>query len=637
MPRMSALSSRPLLVFALVVAAGIGIWAVATILIQPNPVFVSERACSDESGFNCVTLNVPRDHFASESDTWEVTFAIQRALSGDSEGVIVYAVGGPGASGIAVADDYASYFDPDVPERYDLVFFDQRGIGRSQPFQCLEASLAWFTSPAIATGSEAEAEAFSDATEQYVTDCLDETGAPPEDVLLYATRQAVEDLEVFRQWHGAEQLIVIGESYGTQYGQGYAAAHPERVEALIIDGPIDLTLSGHDYYVEVTETGDEVLSLILDACSDDPACEADMGGRDALAVYDELAADLRDGPMTFDFVTAEGEAESRELTFNDLETVGSYLLSPQGDRMFLQRALAQASRGELLPLARILYAALAQDPETLEPIPDDTWSDALYYAVDCGDYAFGTGSAEERSDGYFAAGEAAGVSDMRLGTGYFIDYPCAYWPSHPPDERPPYLGDTEFPILILGATWDPYTPYPNAERLAANLGNSYAITQPGGPHVIGLRGEACPDDYLNAFLLEGTLPPEEYTECEFAGVDPYVPIPAADVDDYGTTLDALSAVDDEINYSTDFTYWGGVEPLTYGCLFGGTITYTSSDVGYDVALDSCAFSEGLALTGEATIDDEEGTFSLAAEADGGGALTYERDADGGQDASGDLP
>ncbi len=152
--------------------------------------------------------------------------------------------------------------------------------------------------------------------------------------------------------------------------------------------------------------------------------------------------------------------EERELTFNDLETVGSYLLTPQADRMLLQRALAQAGRGELLPLARILYSALAQDPETLEPIPDDTWSDALYYAVDCADYAFGTGSAEERSDAYFAAGEAAGVSEMRLGTGYFIDYPCAYWPAHPPDGRPPYLGDTEFPILILGATWDPVHAVP---------------------------------------------------------------------------------------------------------------------------------------------------------------------------------
>ncbi len=464
-----------------------------------------------------------------------------------------------------------------------------------------------------------------------------ESGVAAEDLPLYATAQAVEDLEVFRQWHGAEQLILIGESYGTQYVQAYAAAHPDRVQALIIDGPIDLTLNGTEYYLETTETADEVLSLILDACDEDPSCAADMGDEPALDAYDALAEELREGPMSFDFVTDGGEVEAREFTLNDLETAVSYVLTPSTDRMFLQRAIAQASRGELLPLARLLYSALAQDPETLEAIPDPTWSDALYFAVDCGDYAFGSGSAEERSDAYFAAGEAAGVPDMRLGGGYFLDLPCAYWPTHPADERPPYLGDTPYPVFVLAATWDPYTPYPNAQRLAANLGNAYAITQPGGPHVIGLRGEPCPDDILFAYLLDGELPASREIECEFIGVDPYVPVPAADVDDYGSTLEALSAVDDEINNSPDWWYWDGVEPLTFGCLHGGTITYQTSDVGYDVALDHCAFSEGLALTGDAIIDDAEGTFSLSAQTDAGSDVTYARDADGERTASGDLP
>jgi pimeloyl-ACP methyl ester carboxylesterase len=601
MPRMSGLFSRPLLIFGLVVAVGIGVWATATVLIEPDPTFVSEKRCAEDSGFNCVTIRVPRDHAAPEGETWEVTFAIQRALSGSSEGVIAYAVGGPGASGIAVADDYASYFDRAVPDRYDLVFFDQRGIGRSQPLQCPNATLTWNTTPESPTGSSTEAEAFGAATERYVADCVAETGVPAEDLPLYATAQAIEDLEVFRQWHGAEQLIVFGESYGTQYAQAYAAAHPDRVKGLIIDGPIDMTLSGTEYYLETAETADEVLALILDACDEDPACAEDMDGNDALDVYDALAAELRDGPMSFNFVTANGEEERREFTLNDLDTAVNYVLTPTTDRMFLQRGIAQAGRGEILPLARLLYAALAQDPETLDAVPDPTWSDAMYYAVDCGDYAFGSGSADERAEEYFAAGEAAGVADMRLGSGYFLDLPCAYWPTHPPDERPPYLGDTPFPVLILGATWDPYTPYPNAQRLADNLGNAYAITQLGGPHVIGLRGEPCPDDYLTAYLLDGELPASREIECDFIGVEPYVPIPAASVDDYGSTLEALSAVDDEINNSPDWWYWDGTAPLSVGCLYGGHVTY------------------------------------VATETAAGDELTYKRTANGERSATGDLP
>ncbi len=636
MPRMSALSSRPLLVFGLLVALGIGVWALATLLIERDPTFVRERGCPD-SGFSCVTLNVPRDHADAGGETWEVTFAIQRALSGTRDGVLVYATGGPGTSGIAVADDYTTYFDPEVPERYDIIFFDQRGIGLSQPLQCPAASLAWYTTPEIPTGTAAEAEAFRGATEAYVADCVAEAGVDPDDLDLYSTAQAVEDLEAFLGWHGAEEVVLFGESYGTQYVQAFAAAHPERVAALFIDGPVDLTVDGPDYYVESTEAAGAVLADVLDTCTAGPVCSSDVEGGDALDAYDRLAEALRDGPMSFDFVTASGDVERREFGLNDLEIAASSYLSPSTDRMFLQRAMAQASRGQLLPMARLLYGALGQDPETLKALIDPTWSDALYFAVDCGDYAFGSGTADQRADAYFAAGAAAGVDGMRLGSGYFLDLPCAYWPSHGPETRPAYLGDTPYPVFILGATWDPYTPYANAQRLAAHLDNSYLITQPGGPHVISYRGEACPDELLDAYLLSGTLPDSREVECEFIGVDPYVPIPAASVDDYPSTLDALGAVDDEIHTSPDWWYWDGQSPLTYGCHYGGTITYESNDVGYAVALDHCAFSEGLALTGDAIINDDEGTFSLTAQTDAGGELTYGRDAAGERTASGDLP
>jgi hypothetical protein len=95
-------------------------------------------------------------------------------------------------------------------------------------------------------------------------------------------------------------------------------------------------------------------------------------------------------------------------------------------------------------------------------------------------------------------------------------------------------------------------------------------------------------------------------------------------------------MDDEINLSPDYWDWDYVDPLTVGCLFGGTIEYRATDVGTDVRLEDCEFSHGLALTGEAEINDVKGTFKLTAEA-GGEALTYERTADGELSATGDLP
>lgn len=633
---MSALSSRPLLVFGLVVAVGIGVWAAASVLIKPNPVFVSERACGEDSAFSCVTINVPRDHFTAGAPTWEVSFAIQRALSGTREGVIVIATGGPGSSGIAAADDYTAYFDPEIPERYDIVFFDQRGIGRSRPLQCPEAAVAWYSSPIMATISRAEAEAYAGATESFVADCLAETGVDQADLPYFATEQATEDLEVFLDWMGADQIDLYGESYGTQYAQVFAAAHPERIHALLLDGSVDLTVDGTDYHVEATHAYADTLAMILDLCAEDPACQADFDGEDPLDSYDTLVSELRRGPMTYDFVTDEGEVETREFTWADLETAAADNVTPTYWRMLLQRALAQAARGELLPLARLDYLALGQNADTLTTIPDPTWSDALYYAVDCTDYAFGSGSAAERADEYLAAGEKAGVADLRLGSVYYGNLPCAYWPVHGPDERPAYLTRTPYPVFVLAATADPATPYAGSERIVSQLENPYFIVQPGGPHVIYLRGNPCPDDVIAGYLLEGTLPEPE-TTCDLPAVEPYVPIPAADVDDYDSTLDALSAVDDEINNNADFWGWDLSKPLMYGCQYGGTIEYRVSDEGYDVTLDGCAFSRGLGLTGEATINDVKVSFGLIAQTDVGSELTYERDGDGERTATGGLP
>ncbi|HEV7200373.1 MAG TPA: alpha/beta hydrolase [Candidatus Limnocylindria bacterium] len=632
---MSALSSRPLLVFGLVVVAGIGVWAAASVLIKPNPVFVSERACED-SAFSCVTINVPRDHFNPGGPTWEVSFAIQRALSGTRDGVIVIATGGPGSSGIAVADDYSAYFDAEIPERYDIVFFDQRGIGRSRPLQCPEAAVAWYSSPIMPTVSGADAEAYAGATESFVADCLEETGVDHADLPYFSTEQASEDLEVFLDWLGAEQIDLYGESYGTQYAQVFAAAHPERIQALLLDGSVDLTVDGTDYHVEATHAHADTLAMILDLCWQDSACQTDFGGEDPLDSYDALVSALQDGPMTYDFVTDEGVVETREFSWADLETAVADNVTPTYWRMLLQRALAQAARGELLPLARLDYLALGQNADTLTTIPDPTWSDALYYAVDCTDYAFGSGSAADRADEYLAAGEDAGVADLRLGSVYYGNLPCAYWPVHGPEERPAYLTDTSYPVFVLAATADPATPYAGSERIVAQLEDPYFIVQPGGPHVIYLRGNPCPDDVIAAFLLDGTLPERE-TTCDLPAVEPYVPIPAADVSDYDSTLDALSAVDDEINNNADFWDWDLTKPLTYGCQFGGTISYRVTDQGYEVTLDDCAFSRGLDLTGDAVINDAKFSFSLTAQTGDGSELTYERDGDGERTATGNLP
>ena len=596
---------------------------------------VHQTSCPD-SIFTCITIRVPRDHFAAPGGpTVDVTFALHRAKARTRKGVFVTVTGGPGTSGISAADSYTDLFDPGIVRDYDLVFFDQRGVGRSQPFQCPDATLAFYTSPNLPTLGQASAVAYAHDARTYAEDCVAESGIDPAMLPFLSTRQAVEDLDDFRVWLGADRLDLYGESYGTQYAQTYAAAHPAHLKSLMIDGPVDLTLTGPQYYVEDAHAFEDVLTFTLDRCTADADCRKDVVGRNGVAGYDRLAATLRSGPQPYTFIDGDGRAQQRTFGLGDLETAAAGYVYGEFDRMLFQRAIAWASRGQLLPLARLTYVSLGQDPETLAAIPDPTYSDAMYYGVECMDYDYRTGTPEQSALAYIAAGAAAHIPSVRVGSVFYGDMPCAYWPVHPASPaRPAYLTATPFPVFVLASTTDPATPYAGALRIFSHLTDGYLIVQPGGPHIIFGRGNACPDSDITAFLEDGVRPASRTGTCDFTGTDPYVRIPAARVTDYRDALAAMTAMDDEINDSADYWNWDGVDPLRYGCLFGGTIEYTAYKDGYRAALAGCAFTAGLPLTGTATIDTTRETFALKASGPSGTKLDYRRGATGKRSVSG---
>jgi len=259
---------------------------------------VVRQAPCPGSIFTCITIRVPRDQFAAPGGpTLDVTFALHKAKAKTRKGVFVTVTGGPGTSGIAAADGYTELFDPGIVRDYDIVFFDQRGIGQSVPFQCPNASLTWYTSPNLPTLGAASALAFAHDSKTYAAECIAESGIDPSLLPAFATSQAVEDLDDFRVWLGADKLDLYGESYGTQYAQTYAAAHPGHLHSLMLDGPVDLSLTGIEYYVEDSHAFEDVLTMTLDRCTADAACRKDVVGRNGLAGYDQLAAKLRNAPL----------------------------------------------------------------------------------------------------------------------------------------------------------------------------------------------------------------------------------------------------------------------------------------------------------------------------------------------------
>jgi pimeloyl-ACP methyl ester carboxylesterase len=581
--------------------------------------------CPD-SDFTCVTLTLPLDPSDPASPaTIDVVFAVLPA-TGERRGIFVTAVGGPGYSGLDAADSYSAAFDPAIFESFDIVFFDQRGIGASGGLYCTDAAVTYYQTD-VRTSTPEEEQATLDVNRTFAEDCIEEMGAPVETLGFYGTAQAVQDLEAFRQTFGDEKLWLYGESYGTQFVQTYAAVYPDHVAALILDGTVDLTLSGADFYKGQAQAFNDVLIDTLEACNEDELCAAEFGG-DALEFYDDFAAEIAASPVAVNFPLPSGEIVERPFTFADLEYVVASELYSEGSRLALMRALAAAYRGDMVPLTRLLYIDLVVDPTTLEPIPDPTYSDAAYYAVECNDYVYYGGTPDEEAAALMEAGNAVEADLPYFSSIFYGDLPCIYWPTDGEVERPAPLTAPGIPTMVLGATADVATPVQNGIDVFSRLEDGYLVTMQGGPHVIFGRGEDCPDDLVTAFLVEGTMPDQREITCEGQMYDDYVPLPPQDASAFADPLEAMISFDDELYYLPEYYYWDYETPTTIGCPFGGTLTIEATELGEQITLNGCAFSAGFALTGTGGYADyEAGLFTLEVTVSGlaEGTLSYVRD------------
>nr|WP_281372154.1 alpha/beta fold hydrolase [Modestobacter versicolor] len=541
---------------------------------------------------------------------------MQRA-TGERRGVFVVATGGPGASGIAEADLRVAGLPVEVTEHYDVVFFDQRGIGLSEPFRC-DRTLAADTSGTLDTSSTAaERDEFARESAQLARDCFAEAGVDPADAGRYATRQAAEDLEAFRDWIDADQLVLYGESYGTQLQQTYAAAHPDRVAALVLDGVVDLATDDMTFGLEAALAYSGVLGATLSSCDAQPTCARDAPGS-ALAQYDALAGQLAAAPQPYAFPLSDGRLDPRELTLEELEQAATWSMSDPWSRQQFQQAVNAAATGNLVPLARLASAAAAADPDTGAVANDPFFSDALYYAVQCADYdvvpAGSTGRAQ--LDVWLETGRAAGIDQARLDDVFYQDLPCLFWPeTGAAPITPPTPSDPPYPLLALTADSDPNTPTQQAERVVARtLGDAALVVQQGGPHVLYGRGEPCVDEAVEQLLSTGRLPGRR-TVCpgEVAGV--YGPNPPATAAGYADARGAVDAVLDATLGNVTYTWWDGARDLTIGCDAGGTATYALGGDDLRLTLAECAWTADVPVDGELTVaeggfGDARGSLSL---------------------------
>lgn len=593
--------------------------------IRPILEQLGGQACEEQPEMTCVTLTVPLNHFdPANTETIQVVFAVLPA-SGQRYGMYVQAFpGGPGGEGISSA--YTDYFDARILEHFDIVYFDQRGLGLSSPLDCPVANASGtpdFLTEYNKAGLEgldtpAEQQKAIDDARKFVDDCVAEIGIDPPKLVFYGTDQVAEDIEAFRRTIGDEKIWLYGISYGTAVAQTYAAAHLDQLAGLILDGTIDLTLSGEESAYSQEKGFDKVLVATLKACDDDPDCYDALGG-DALSFYDEFARQVSAKPLEYEFPLPDGTRVKRIFTFDQLEFVASYQMYSLGGRSLFLRALAAASQGDIIPMARLLYAQGKIDPATGAYLGDPTFSDTMFTSVHCTDNAYFSGAPEERIAKTIEAGQASNGTVPRLDGAIYTGITCALWPSAPkePVSVAPLVAPG-LPVLVLNATLDPATPFQEGKAVFERLDNGYHLYVEGGLHGIYGWGESCPDDYVTDFLVDGKLPSSREIVCNWdpAVIYSFVPFMPANVSDFSEPLDIFLSIIDELNRMPEYYYSNLDKEESFACPYGGAFTFGPADSGADYSYEKCAFTQGFEITGRGGYNFETSVVSFSAEITG---------------------
>lgn len=592
------------------------------------------ETCAENSDLTCVTIQVPLNHFDSENtETLDVVFGVAPA-TGERFGMFIQAFpGGPGGEGISTG--YLDYLSDEVLEHYDIVFYDQRGIGLSNALSCpttFEKDFKSYLQSDDVDGDEgldtpAEQQSAIENSRAYIKDCVAEIGIAPEKLAFFGTDQVAEDIETFREISGDEKIWLYGVSYGTSVAQTYAMAHPDRLAGLVLDGTINMTQTGEQSALTQEKAFDKVLLAILNECNQDPTCAKDMGG-DAVAVYDKLALAISKKPIQYKFPLPSGETVSGKFTFNQFEYTSAYQLYSFAGRMIYLKALADADKGNYIPLLRLMYKNTTIDPATYEYLGDPTFSDTMFLGVLCTDDSYFSGTQEERIAQTIEAGQASNGIIPRLDGSVYTGISCAFWPASPKEVvKREALVLEGVPTFVLNATLDPATPFEEGKFVADHLADGYHIYVEGGIHSIYGYGNDCPDQYITDFLVNGTLPTEREIICtdwETSLYSDYVPNLPVSISDFGNPLEMLRALDDNFYYLPEVYYGDWQELETIGCNYGGSYSFGTTNIGTEYKFNKCSMVKGLVLNGSGLLNFDTRIFTLTVEISGSkkGNLVY---------------
>jgi pimeloyl-ACP methyl ester carboxylesterase len=447
---------------------------------------------TDDSGkVETGTFSVPMDYNDPSKGKFDLYIARHLAMKPNERiGSLLVNPGGPGFGGSDFALFAEQNFGQDLLDHFDIVAWDPRGTGKSQPhIDCIDSDKYdhFFASGDITPDDSAERQQLIDLAKEFTDDCITKNAGFYQYV---GTNNSARDMDAIRAALGEPKISYLGFSYGSELGGTWATMFPTTVRAAVLDGAVDPAAGATESDLQQVKGFEDSLSTFLAACSGDTKCPFQNDDA-AAAAFDRLMKTLDDSPLPS---KDNRPAVSQEVAL----TAVAQAMYSQSTWPQLATALADAQKGNgsgLLDLYDAYY----------ERQPDGTYEDSLE--------AFQVISCMDTTERLTVAEEDATVSKFhavapRFSLSTVGDYSCTFFPPTT-DPRIPITGKGAGPIVVMGTTGDPATPLDGTRKMAAALEHGRLVVVVGNQHT-GYGVNACSSAAVEDYLVDpvGHLPTE---------------------------------------------------------------------------------------------------------------------------------
>jgi pimeloyl-ACP methyl ester carboxylesterase len=444
------------------------------------------------NNLQCTKAKAPLDW--SKPSDGSITLALirQPATSGHSLGSLLVNPGGPGASGYDFIKDSLDYAtSKKLQASYDIVGFDPRGVNHSTAVKCYTNPKALdsfiYDIPKAAPGSDAWIAAQEKSSKDFGADCLKYTGKLLGNV---DTVSAARDLDLLRAALGDKKLNYLGYSYGTLLGQTYAGLYPQNTGHLVLDGVVDPTVTPFELSSEQAQGFEYELRQFLAECPKLKGCPFSGSVDDSMTAIRGILDGLDAHPLQ--------NKDGRELGSSTMFSAIIYPLYNVDSWSYLVQLFTSVMNGD--PSVAFTLADAYNDRNANGTYTDN--STEAFTAINCLDYPSDPTVATMRA-------EATKLNQVAPVFGHLMAYggtECYDWPYAPTRTAGPITAAGSAPILVVGTTGDPATPYVWAQHVASMLQNGHLVTYNGNGHTAYNKSNSCVNDAVDNFFIHGTVP-----------------------------------------------------------------------------------------------------------------------------------